>query len=204
MIVLLIVIVVLLIIVAVLGWMFLSPARRRQQVRAPASGTTRILFPFVAQGLSPRALDAALRLARSEEATLVPVFLARVSMQLPLDCALPRQSRIALPLQDAIEQRAGKFGVPVDTRIERGRSYRHALRQMIEHERFEQIVIAASAHNQPGFDPEDVAWLIEEAPGEIVVLRPDPNRPLESRTLSAVVGSTGDARPLNLVTSHSA
>ncbi|MGO9973667.1 MAG: hypothetical protein ACLP01_12865 [Solirubrobacteraceae bacterium] len=203
MIVLLIVIVVLLIIVAVLGWMFLSPARRRQQVRAPASGTTRILFPFVAQGLSPRALDAALRLARSEEATLVPVFLARVSMQLPLDCALPRQSKIALPLQEAIEHRAGKFGVPVDTRIERGRSHRHALRQMIEHERFEQIVIAASAHNQPGFDPEDVAWLIEEAPGEIVVLRPDPNRPLESRTLSAVVGATSDPRPLNLATSRS-
>jgi hypothetical protein len=152
---------------------------RRSSAPAPSSGTTRILFPFVAHALAPRALDAALRLARAEEATLVPVFLARVSLQLPLDAPLPRQSRLAIPMQDAIEQRAAKFGVPVDSRIERGRSYRHALRKTIEQERFDQIVIAASAHNQPGFDPGDVAWLIDEAPGEIVVVRPNPDRTSE-------------------------
>ena len=81
--------------------------------------------------LSPRALDAALRLARAESATLVPVFLARVPLHLPLDAPLPRQSGVALPLQEAIEQRAAQFGVPVDARIERGRTYRHALRQTI-------------------------------------------------------------------------
>jgi hypothetical protein len=109
----------------------------------------------------------------------VPGFLARVSLQLPLDTPLPRQSKIAMSLQDAIEQRASKVGVAVDARVERGRSYRHALRQTIAHEHYDRIVIAASAHDQPGFDPADVAWLLDEAPGEIVVLRPDPQRDLE-------------------------
>ncbi len=132
----------------------------------------RILFPFIAGVLSKPALDAALRLSRAEGATLVPVFLARVPLTLPLETALPRQSGVCIPLQEAIEQAAGEAGVPVDSRIERGRSYRHALRQAIETERFDRIVVAAAAHGQPGFDADDVAWLLEHAPGEIVVLRP--------------------------------
>jgi nucleotide-binding universal stress UspA family protein len=145
--------------------------RSRRPSRVPVTGTRRILFPFVAKALSPSALDAALRLASAEDATLVPVFLARVSLRLPLNAPLPRQSAIAIPLQEAIEHRATAFGVPVDTRIERGRTNRHALRQTIENERFDRIVIAAAAHGSPGFDPEDVAWLLDNAPGEIIVLR---------------------------------
>jgi hypothetical protein len=94
-------------------------------------------------------------------------------LHLPLDTPLPRQSGIAIPLQEAIEQRATAFGVPVDARIERGRTYRHALRQTIASERFDRIVIAAAAHGSAGFHAEDVAWLLDNAPGEIVVLRPD-------------------------------
>jgi len=145
-------------------------ARRRSRV--PVIGTRRILFPFVAYALSARALDAALRLARAEDATLVPVFLARVPLQLPMDAPLPRQCAIALPLQEAIEHRATTFAIPVDARIERGRTYRHTLRQMIANERYDRIVIAAAAHGNPGFAPDDVAWLLANAPGEIVVLRP--------------------------------
>ena len=75
-------------------------------------------------------------------------------------------------LQEAIEQRAAAFAVPVDSRVERGRTYRHALRQTIAHERFDRIVIAAATSGGPGFGPDDVAWLLSHAPGEIVVLRP--------------------------------
>ena len=71
-----------------------------------------------------------------------------------------------------IEHRAQAFGIVVDARIERGRTYRHALRQTIANERFDRIVIGASAHGEVGFDPDDVAWLLANAPGEIVVLRP--------------------------------
>jgi nucleotide-binding universal stress UspA family protein len=146
--------------------------RAGQASAGPAASARRIVFPFVASALSRRALDAALRLARAESATLVPVFLARVPLHLPLDAALPRQSTIAISLQEAIEQRATAFGVPVDARIERGRTHRHALRQTIANERFERMVIAAAAQGSPGFAPDDVAWLLANAPGEIVVLRP--------------------------------
>jgi nucleotide-binding universal stress UspA family protein len=138
----------------------------------PAAEGRRILFPFDAHGLVDGALKATLRLARAEGGTLVPVFLARVPNHLPLDSALPRQSQLAVPMQEAVEQRAVQAGVPVDSRIERGRSYRHAMRQMIEHERFDMIVVGAAAGGEAGFGADDVAWLLANAPGEIVVLRP--------------------------------
>jgi nucleotide-binding universal stress UspA family protein len=152
-------------------------SRATATLERPKDGK-RILFPFDAHGLSSTALDAALRLARSQGGTLVPVFLARVPLHLPLDAALPRQSQLAVPMQDAVEQRATKANVPVDSRIERGRSYRHALRQTIEHERFDMIVLAAAAGEGPGFGASDVAWLLANAPGEIVVLRPAPDTEL--------------------------
>jgi hypothetical protein len=132
----------------------------------------RVLFPFEASALSQGGLDAALRLARAEDATLVPVFLARVPLTLPLESPLPRQASVCLPMQEAIEQRAAVFGVPVDARVERGRTYRHALRRTIATERFERIVMAAASDGGPGFGPDDVAWLLATAPGEIVIVRP--------------------------------
>ena len=151
-------------------------ARVRDRLRRPppvqATSSRRILFPFVAGALSQRALDAALRLAKTDGATLVPVFLARVSLDLPLDSALPRQCSMAMPLLEAVEQRATEAGVPVDSRIVRGRNRRHALRQAIAQERYDRIVIAAASEGSPGFDAEDVAWLLDNAAGEIVVLRP--------------------------------
>jgi len=146
--------------------------RRRGPAAAPVRSAGRILFPFVAEDLSQRALDAALRLAVAEQATLVPVFLARVSLDVPLDTPLPRQCSMAVPLLEAIEQRATEAGVPVDSRIERGRNRRHALRQAIATERFDRIVIAAASKGSHGFDADDVAWLLGNAEGEIVVLRP--------------------------------
>lgn len=150
--------------------------RQRQRTSPdaqPASPTGgRILFPFVVEDLSDPALDAALRLAAAEDATLVPMFLALVPLDLPLDTPLPSQCSLGVPLLDVIEQRATGAGVPVDSRIERGRNRRHALRQAIAQERFDRIVMAAASHGRPGFDADDVAWLIDNAPGEVIVLRP--------------------------------
>ena len=170
-IVLIVVIAILVIAVAALAGQRVADRIRRPASLAVAS-SRRILFPFVAHALSRRALDAALRLAVAEEATLVPVFLARVSLDLPLDAPLPRQCSMGVPLLEAIEQRATEAGVPVDARIERGRNRRHALRRAIAQERFDRIVIAAAAQDSPGFDADDVAWLLDNAQGEIVVLRP--------------------------------
>jgi hypothetical protein len=173
------------IIVALTGALILlATAHFRSRIRRPTpppgqAVERRILFPFLAHALSPPALDAALRLASVEGATLVPVFLARVSLDLPLDTPLPSQSRSALPLLEAIEHRATETGIAVDARIERGRNRRHALRRTVANERFDQIVIAAAAHGTRGFDADDVAWLLDNAPGEIIVLRPSAEERLE-------------------------
>jgi hypothetical protein len=148
---------------------------RERSARAPRLSTpspTRILFPFIGTVLSQRGLDAALRLARIDGATLVPVFLARVPMHLPLDAALPRQCDGALPLLEAIEHRAVRSGVAVDARIERGRSYHHAIRQLVEHEPFDTVVVTAGDVGSPGLLPDDISWLLEHVPGEIIVIRP--------------------------------
>lgn len=189
------VLIVVVVILAV-GVVALVGARVRDRLRrsAPVQATSsrRILFPFVAGALSQRALDAALRLAKIEGATLVPVFLARVSLDLPLDSALPRQCSMAMPLLEAVEQRATEAGVPVDSRIERGRNRRHALRQAIAQERYDRIVIAAASEGSPGFDAEDVAWLLDHASGEIVVLRPSQDDQLGSgRRLAPATSSRG-------------
>jgi hypothetical protein len=154
-------------------WKATEPAMAKAGPAAAPAEAPRILFPFIAAALSRRALDAGLRLARAEGAVLIPAFLAPVPRWLPLDCPLPRQAGAAVATQEAIEQRAAQFGVAVDARLERGRTARHALMRAIESERYDQIVIAAAAPGAPGFDPDDVAWLLAHAPGEIVVVRPD-------------------------------
>ncbi len=142
---------------------------------APGGGLERrILFPFFALTISSPALAAALRLARAEHATLVAVYLARVSLDLALDAPIPRQAEQAMPLQEAIEQEAARVGVTVDARIARGRSCRHALERAIAHERFDRVVVAAAGEDLPGFNPDDIAWLLRHARGEILVIRPDP------------------------------
>jgi nucleotide-binding universal stress UspA family protein len=141
-----------------------------------------ILLPFTGTEISRRAIDAALRLARAESATLMPAYLAAVSKQLPLDCAIPAEAAKAMPLLEAIEQRASAQGVPVDSRIERGRTYRHALRRLLESEEFDRVVVPATATGQAGLSGDDLVWLLEKAPAEVLILRPGPE---DRRVLSA-------------------
>ena len=133
-----------------------------------------ILLPFTSTEISRRAVDAALRLARAEEATLMPAYLAAVPMQLPLDCSIPAEAAKAMPMLEAIEQRATAQGVAVDSRIERGRSYRHALARLLDRERFDRVVVPATAEVGAGFSGDDLVWLLEKAPAEVLILRPGP------------------------------
>jgi nucleotide-binding universal stress UspA family protein len=168
---LLAVVIVLALALTVLGAVQLRDRRRRR--RPLRSSAERILFPFAGSALSQRALDAALRLARADGATLVPAFLARVPMRAPLDGPLPRQCESGMPLLEAVEQRAGALGVPVDARVGRGRTYRHALSDLIEHERFDRLVVAAAGPDTDGFHGDDIAWLLDHARGELVIIRPE-------------------------------
>jgi nucleotide-binding universal stress UspA family protein len=141
-----------------------------------------ILLPFTGTEISRRAVDAALRLARAESATLMPAYLATVPKQLPLECAIPAEAAKAMPMLEAIEQRATAQGVPVDARIERGRTYRHALRRLLGSEEFDRVVISATATGQAGLSGDDLVWLLEKAPAEVLILRPGPE---DRRVVSA-------------------
>jgi hypothetical protein len=152
------------------GTLYLRDLRRRR--RTLGGSPRRILFPFVGGALSRRALEAALRLARADGATLVPVFLIRVPMSTPLDSPLPRQCSLGMALLETIEHRAFALGVPVDARVERGRTVRHALREAIAHERFDRLVVAAASGRSEGLHADDIGWLLEHAPSEVVVVRP--------------------------------
>jgi hypothetical protein len=146
------------------------PEKSPNRITPPAG---RILFPFIGDTVSRPALDATLRLARAEGATLVPAYLVTVPMHLSLAAPLPRECERAMPLLEVIEQRAAWMEVPVDSRIETGRTPRHALRRLLDSERFDRLVVPAATRTSTGFSSEDIAWLLEEAPGEIVVLRAD-------------------------------
>ena len=126
----------------------------------------------------------------------MPVYLALVPLRLSVDVPLRSECDVALPLLDAIEQRAARAEVPVDSRIERGRTVRHALRELIAHERFERMVVAAGADSSgEGFTPEAVAWLLTNVPGEVIVLRaagPAAHASLQ-RTMQAAPAQPRDA-----------
>jgi hypothetical protein len=144
----------------------------RRLGRDEAARVHRILFPYVGTQLSTSALDAALRIAKAEHATLVPAYLVPVPMAMPLEAPIPRDCDRAFDLQEAIEQRAARSGIPVDGRIGAGRTVRHALRGLLESERYDRLVVAAGTPHTDGLSPSDVAWLLERAAGEVVVLRP--------------------------------
>jgi hypothetical protein len=152
--------------------MRLGPRPRRSD--GAAGSGRRILFPFIGSTVSQATLDAALRLARSQDATLVPAYLVVVPHHLALESPAPvRECERALPVLELIEQRASRKGVPVDSRIERGRSHRHALATLVEHERYDTLVVPARTSTSDGFEAADVAWLLEHAVGEVLVLRPE-------------------------------
>lgn len=147
----------------------------------PADKYRRVLFPFVGSAISYGALDAAIRLANADQATLVPVYLARVPMRLSLDAAITRQGATAVELLEAVEQRALRAGVPVDSRIVRGRTGQHALQALTESENYYRMVLPAASGTEDGLDAPAIAWALDHAPGEIIVLRPGSDAPARRR-----------------------
>ncbi len=157
------------------------PARNRLQ-----AGQRRILLPFTGEEISRRSFEAAVRLAKAEDAIIMPAFLARVPMSLPLDTALPVQCARGMPLLEAIEQSASSLGVPVDSRVGRGRSARDALRKLLEQEHFDRIIVSADEDPRVGLSYDDLKWLLERVPAEVLILRPAPddNRRISTEALT--------------------
>lgn len=156
------------------GW-WLPPHGRRPARWVRSGSERRILLPFTGTSMPRRSLEAAVRLARAENATIMPAFLANVPRHLPIDAALPAQCLQAMPLLEAIEQKAIAAGVPVDARVGRGRSYRDALRHVMAAEPVDRIIVSASANPRTGLSAQDLQWLLAKAPSEVLILRPGPD-----------------------------
>lgn len=135
-------------------------------------GARRVLVPFVGE-LDPSVLQAAIRIAKAEDAVLVPAYLLIVPLSLPEDSALKNEVALAMPLLEAVEHAALREGVPVDARIEKGRSLTHALQRLWEVESFDRVLAPAPTNGRVGFTPKDLMWILAHAPGETVILRPD-------------------------------
>jgi hypothetical protein len=111
-------------------------------------------------------------------ATLVPAYLLVVPLRLPPDAPMEAEVARALPLLEAVEQAALRAGVPVDARIEKGRTPTHALQQIWEEEPFTRVIAAAPHGRAEGFTPKDMTWILTHAPVETLVLRPTPEAPV--------------------------
>ena len=172
---------VLVVVVALLGVLvgvltgYWLPRRVIGRGRGGPAPVRRILLPFTGEAISRRSFEAAVRLAKAENAVIMPAFLATVPMNLPLETALPVQSARGMPLLEAIEQSAASQGVPVDSRVGRGRSARDALRSLIQAEHFDRIIVSADENPRAGLGYEDLRWLLERVPAEILILRPAPD-----------------------------
>ena len=142
--------------------------------RQPPAGERRVLVPFTRGNLEPTVLGASIRIAKAEEATLIPAYLILIPLQFALDAPMSQESERAIPLLEAVEHAALRAGVPVDARIESGRTPIHALERLWNVEHFDRIVIPAPAGREPGFTPKELMWMLMNAPSETVILRPDP------------------------------
>jgi hypothetical protein len=150
-------------------------SRSGVRMRRPRPGSRRILVPFTGGTLEPTVLDAAIRLAHAENATLVPAYLLLVPLRYSEDSPLSEEVAVAMPWLEAVEHAAHRAGVPVDARIEKGRAPIHALQRLWTVERFDRIVAPAPVEGRSGFSPKDLIWILTHAPAETLVLRPAPN-----------------------------
>lgn len=177
-------VIVLAVLVVVLAGALAYRSRPPRPLRALKSAR-RVLLPFTGKSLDPSVIDAAIRIAHAENAVLVPAYLLRVPFEYPEDSPLTKEVAVAMPLLEAVEHAALRCGVPVDARIEKGRTPTHALARLWAVERFDRVIAPAPANNRngtSGFSPKDLTWILANAPTETLVLKPPPAEPDHSAT----------------------
>ena len=163
------------------------PPHGRRPSRDRPRPVRRILLPFTGQAISRRSFEAAVRLAKAENATVMPAFLARVPMNLPLESALPVQCAERHAAARGDRAATSAQGIPVDSRVGRGRSARDALRKLLEQEQFDRIIVSADE------DPHVRAELRRPAMAARARPRGDPDSPPGSGGHAPDLGQRGRA-----------
>ena len=124
------------------------PPQRRRGSPA-AAGARRILVPFTGGKLDPTVLDAAIRIARAEDATLVPAYLLVVPLELAEDAPLNERGRGRACRCSRRSSTPRSAPASRSTRASRsGRTPIHALQRLWDVERFDRIVAPAPTGRQ--------------------------------------------------------
>jgi hypothetical protein len=170
-------VVVLVVLVAALAAVLVAvlARRTRRPRRLPVDGSARRVLVAFSGSLDATVVDAAIRIAKADEAVLVPAYLLVVPLRYDEDSPLSDEVQLAMPLLEAVEHAALRAGVPVDARIEKGRTLTHALKRLWEVERFDRIIAPAPTNGHGGFTEKELAWVLTHAPSETVVLKPMPS-----------------------------
>ena len=161
--------------VAVAAGLLAVIAYRRRPRLDKRTRIGRVLVPFTGGALDETVLSAAIRIARAEDATLVPAYLIVIPLELAENAPMQKEVAVAMPLLEAVEHAALRAGVPVDARVESGRTPIHALKRLWDAERFDRIVVPAPTGRRPGFTAKDLTWMLEHAPSQTLILKPSPN-----------------------------
>ena len=162
---------------AALALVGLRRAPRRQP--ACARRRERILFPFVGHALSRRALDAALRLARAERRDArAGVPRAGADARCRSTSPLPRQCErgAAAARGDRAARRAARRA---RRRAASSAAARCATRcaRLIDARALRPHRRRGRERRSDGLHGDDIAWLLDHAPGEVVIIRPDGGTP---------------------------
>jgi len=72
--------------------------------------------------------------------------------------------------------------VSVNARISRGRTYRDALRRLLDSEHVDRVIVSASSNSRVGLRSDDLGWLLERVRAEVMIPHPDPE---DRRTVTA-------------------
>ena len=154
--------------------MRLWPARKPDGARP---GQPRLLVPFTDRQLDEAVLDAALRIARAEDAVLVPAYLLVVPLEFSLEAPVQHgELSRAMPILEAVElaarrgssprRRTHRAGPVADRRAPApvGRGVIRPHRRPRTRSGARRLLV------------EDLAWMLLHGPGEILVLRPAPDQ----------------------------
>ncbi|MCL5292457.1 MAG: universal stress protein [Actinobacteria bacterium] len=153
----------------------ISLGRRQRPVTAaaPAKGG-RILLPFSGESAPRQALEVAINLARARDAKLVLFYVAIVPVTLNIEAELTREVEKGFNALEKAEQIAKWSGVDTEIRLERERTARRGMIEMLKREPFDSMVIEMKGAG-PGLklerQIEDISYLFQRVKEEVVIVR---------------------------------
>ncbi len=139
---------------------------------APVGG--RILLPFSGEKVPERAIEVAADLARFRDATLVLFYVAIVPVTLNIEAELTREVERGFSALEEAERLAKRVDVRTEIRLERERTARRGIIEMLKREPFDSVVIEMEPAG-PGLklekQIEDITYLFQRIEKEIIIVR---------------------------------